>query len=715
MSSDSPVYRFENFELDPSESSLKHSGEPVPITPKALHLLRLLAENHGHVLDKSFLLEQIWADSFVEEGNLTFNIRQLRKLLGDDAKSPGFIETVPKRGYRFIAKVETENRSSKSIPLIHPETLALSNAQTEIKRNAKWFLRPLAVPAILFVVAAATVGTYYGPLLVEPGKSKILTEPFAVGILSTDGNVTDAVLSESGDFVVYVAGGFGKPQSLWYRELATGQSREILRSPDLSIIGIGLSPDERSVFFVRLEERGGKNACLYKTNILGSVPEKLVCEIEGWFDVSSDGQKLSYVRCPYSENDYCSLYIADSNGQDEVRLVTQPSPIRISDNEFSPNGTTIAFASGQSRDGSNDRSVKLIDIASQQVSDGATQKFGELSRIGWLPDGNTLIVTALTSATEKAHFWKIDIAKTSATPITRDERKFNVVSLDSAGSKLLSTVVEPDFRLFSYSMTGTENPRDMGRGIAPRFGADGSIIAASDRTGRMGIWTFDKDGGNAKQISHGPSDNAPIMSADGSRVYFSSIRENRHEIWSVRPDGTDLKLIETEQGGFPIGMSIDGSKIFFVSGMTRSVRTVLTDGSNESELSRKPLKNPVISPDSLVVAHIERIDGIDGVTTLSTLTGASLARFPLDKELSGRHLAWSKDGRTIYMVIDREQSAGLSVWKLDIGSGKFTFLRNLPTADLGERSGFAVSPDEQFFITAQGRWKHDMVLLTGLN
>ena len=98
-------YDFKNFRLDPEERILLHDGAPIPITPKVFDLLKVLIENRGRVIEKDELMAAIWKDSFVEDSNLAFNIRQLRKALDDDARQPTFIETVPKRGYRFIAEV----------------------------------------------------------------------------------------------------------------------------------------------------------------------------------------------------------------------------------------------------------------------------------------------------------------------------------------------------------------------------------------------------------------------------------------------------------------------------------------------------------------------------------------------------------------------------------------------------------------------------------
>lgn len=99
-------YEFENFRLDLNERVLLRDGKPLFITPKVFHLLKILVEHHGHIVEKKNLLSEIWADSFVEDGNLTFNARMLRKALSDDAQHPRFIETVPRRGYRFIADVK---------------------------------------------------------------------------------------------------------------------------------------------------------------------------------------------------------------------------------------------------------------------------------------------------------------------------------------------------------------------------------------------------------------------------------------------------------------------------------------------------------------------------------------------------------------------------------------------------------------------------------
>ncbi|HEX3083792.1 MAG TPA: transcriptional regulator, partial [Pyrinomonadaceae bacterium] len=99
------LYEFGNFTLDVEESRLLRDGLPVPLKPKVLETLFVLVESSGHVIGKKELMQRLWPDSFVEEANLAVNISQLRKALGDDESGDHFIETVPKRGYRFAAQV----------------------------------------------------------------------------------------------------------------------------------------------------------------------------------------------------------------------------------------------------------------------------------------------------------------------------------------------------------------------------------------------------------------------------------------------------------------------------------------------------------------------------------------------------------------------------------------------------------------------------------
>ena len=99
------IYEFGPFRLDAAERVLLRAGQPVELTPKAFEVLLLLIRSRGHLVEKSEFMTRAWANSFVEESNLTVTISMLRKVLDGESRDCKYIETVSKRGYRFVAQV----------------------------------------------------------------------------------------------------------------------------------------------------------------------------------------------------------------------------------------------------------------------------------------------------------------------------------------------------------------------------------------------------------------------------------------------------------------------------------------------------------------------------------------------------------------------------------------------------------------------------------
>ncbi len=99
------LYEFGNFRVDAAQRILFRDGEPLRLPPKTFDLLLALVAGGNRVIGKDELMREVWADAFVEEANLTVHISALRKILGSE-NSGGYIETVPKRGYRFTAEVK---------------------------------------------------------------------------------------------------------------------------------------------------------------------------------------------------------------------------------------------------------------------------------------------------------------------------------------------------------------------------------------------------------------------------------------------------------------------------------------------------------------------------------------------------------------------------------------------------------------------------------
>lgn len=98
-------FQFDAFRLDAGERVLLRNGRLVHLPAKVFSTLLVLVRNNGHVVEKDVLMNEVWPDEFVEEGNLAQHIFILRRALGESSENPKYIETVPRRGYRFVAKM----------------------------------------------------------------------------------------------------------------------------------------------------------------------------------------------------------------------------------------------------------------------------------------------------------------------------------------------------------------------------------------------------------------------------------------------------------------------------------------------------------------------------------------------------------------------------------------------------------------------------------
>src|ERR1051325_10470190 len=123
-------YEFGPYRLDPNERLLTRAGDTISLTPKATEILLMLVVNAGQLVEKDELLQRVWPDTFVEESNLTQYIFTLRRALGDERAGPRYIETVSRRGYRFVADVRV-CESDAPVPSGDAEAESQRDADTD--------------------------------------------------------------------------------------------------------------------------------------------------------------------------------------------------------------------------------------------------------------------------------------------------------------------------------------------------------------------------------------------------------------------------------------------------------------------------------------------------------------------------------------------------------------------------------------------------------
>jgi len=183
------LYEFGKFRFDPTSHLLLSEGSPIPLTPKAFDVLLVLVQNGMRLTTKEELMTKVWPDSFVEEANLTVTVSALRKVLGETTDGKRYIETVPKKGYRFVAAINevkkdaAEQTPGKEIVARSDERGSLSLSELETLRaepagkneeqslriyaSNRWILRTVGGFLILAFVAYLFVGgskvTKFGP------------------------------------------------------------------------------------------------------------------------------------------------------------------------------------------------------------------------------------------------------------------------------------------------------------------------------------------------------------------------------------------------------------------------------------------------------------------------------------------------------------------------------------------------------------------------
>ncbi|MGH9928829.1 MAG: winged helix-turn-helix domain-containing protein, partial [Pyrinomonadaceae bacterium] len=185
----SEFYEFGRFRVKSDERVLLREEELVPLTPKAFDILLTLLENDGRIVNKDDLMKKVWPNTFVEEGNLTQNVSLLRKALGESANGPQFIETVPRRGYRFVAPVSrasgnVQDRSVESLlPMTGQQTAANFNIEpstSDVGRGTFFSRRLPAVALSLAVVVVVVAAIAYLSARNKAGASPSAIQSIAV-------------------------------------------------------------------------------------------------------------------------------------------------------------------------------------------------------------------------------------------------------------------------------------------------------------------------------------------------------------------------------------------------------------------------------------------------------------------------------------------------------------------------------------------------------
>src|SRR5947207_3104021 len=159
------IYQLDDLKVEPGDFRVSKGGLDIQIEPKAFRVLVYLIENRGRLVEKQELLDTVWKDTFVSENAMTRSIAQLRKALGDNVKVPKYIETVPTKGYRFVAEVEVINGNLQTNDEVLDQSVeqadsprpgltnigSLPSAQEVVRNNGKTYGGPKIGPGFFWL------------------------------------------------------------------------------------------------------------------------------------------------------------------------------------------------------------------------------------------------------------------------------------------------------------------------------------------------------------------------------------------------------------------------------------------------------------------------------------------------------------------------------------------------------------------------------------
>jgi Tol biopolymer transport system component/DNA-binding winged helix-turn-helix (wHTH) protein len=667
--------------------------------------LFVLVENADRLVEKDDLMRKVWHDRFVEENNLSFNIKMLRKALGDKAASPTYIETVPRRGFRFIAEVKVigDDRESGSI-IIQPKENALISPKTY-----------LFAALLLLITLFGSLGftSWLWQKKSYESTVPILSTGFDSTRISDTGNVHHAVISSDGKYVAYT-NQVNSKQSIWLRHLETANNTPILPPSDDLYFGLAFSHDGETLFFTRQDKEKIKPVGLYRIPLSGGVPARLAENCQGWISVAPDDRQISFVRYETGVSDSNKLMMVDVDGQNERELKASESPNVFWANAFSSDGKTIAAAYGHSRNASQKIGLVEVNVKTGEQRELTSKKFFQVAKLEWLPNQRGLIVSGSENINAVGRIWRLDYDNGKIEQITNDSVSYDNLSLNKNADKLAVTTLAADFHLCFGDVHNTSpnsircitQARD---GLA--FTSDGRIVYASDTAGNEDIWITDLDGSNQRQLTNNQGlDSHPLVSADNRYIFFRSNRTGESQVWRMNIDGSNQTQVTRKKGGYPRFLTPDGKFLYHQSDFTNDLMKVSIDDGNETPVGENLGYCQAFSPDGNRLAYLykdkrkHKINIMDLGTRkiLRTLDGPESTGFV-------SNLRWRNNDALGYSI--DEINAKDSIWSQNLNDRFPQLLYEFSDADIMD---IQFSADGKHIAFIRGGWKHDAFLLKGL-
>lgn len=759
-------YEFGAFRLDAENHGLWLDGKLVPIAPKTLDVLILLIRHQGNIVSREELLETIWRDTFVEEANINYTVSQLRKTLIENSPGGGpFVQTIPKRGYRFVADVRevggngrnsvddvpvrdhrfrregdaasefAPNGRKETSPAIQPYALP-ETASVTGPASGKEDPRRSFVPSLRFLVFAA-VGAILFSLLGLAGfrlwssqtfeRSSAPMENVNFRKLTFTGDLTFPVLAPDGSSFAFVRG-----DGLVVQDVTSGDEMRLSVEGQKTFGILQFSPDGNSIYY---RNRLGFDLAgsVFQVSRFGGIPKLIAENVWSGFGFAPDGKRMAFVReSPNNAESGLIIKNLETGAEEQLTAVTAPSTFL--DNGYpawSPDGKKIVVVVFKISPRAPVAGLVVVDAETGAVEEIKVPQLVQFEQAAWLPDSRELII----SARENGKFfqlWRVSYPDGELRKITNDLNAYRGVSLSADGKKLLAR----QFALYSHLWTGERD--DLEKLQQKTFGnlnrdgvggldwaPGGDIVYVSQIIGDNDLWVYRPRDDSRRQLTKnaGEVNRRPVASSDGRYIYFESNRTGTYHVW--RTDATGANQTQITSGDKEIELhpqiSSDGAWLYYIQrGPAASVlrRKSLTTNASPEALSEAGRFSPdsfmSLSPDGKYLAFhnptekagAEDAKRIYEIAIVSTDHSAE----PKFLSIAATRLAvrWSPDGTALEFI--ENNAAGGKIWRQPLDEKQPPLIIvDLPKAFL---HNFAWSSDGGRMVISRGQQLNDAILLT---
>jgi Tol biopolymer transport system component/DNA-binding winged helix-turn-helix (wHTH) protein len=555
------IVRFGLFEADLQTGELRKNGVKVPLQGQPFQVCAILLSHAGELVSREALRQQVWPeDTFVDfDHALNTAITKIRMALGDQADNPRFVETLPRRGYRFIAPVDNPT-APEPVP-IPPQPAAEG-----IRTKGLWIAGAALVLAVLSAVGiwrfsrnraeAALPPLEIVPMAAVPGFEH---DP----AFSPDGNQVAFALSAEEGCGIYTT--------------MVGGEKTLRLTSGPADYSPTWSPDGRRVAFYRDVDHG---TAIYAVPALGGTEQRLYSGLSSaWtrgLNWSPDGKVLAFADSHGETNrTWISLLsLADSSS----RQLTFPSGPEIdSSPAFSPDGSTVAFVRGSIVGVVSD--LYVVPTAGGVAKRLTFDNTWILGSPTWTPDGHDIVFSS-DRGSGLSTLWRVSPAGGPLRPVTSVGVIAWSPAISPKGNQLAYQRMFFKDNLFRLNLKDETHPQsppvlvksDKGFNWRPHFSPDGKRFSVeSNGLGHSEIWACDTVGANCGQLtSLRGTAGAARWSPDGRYIAFEFRPKERSEVYMLEVGGGMPQLLPTLPGANNGGpsWSRDGKSIYFYSDKT---------------------------------------------------------------------------------------------------------------------------------------------------